>query len=105
MNELGENIGGIIFIALIAWGGYGLYNHFWGDKDVYNQTDSSYSTPYSNSRTCIEPENPYSYNSGHYVGYEWGENGKTCGGNSRSFIEGCEEYESQEESYQMCLSS
>lgn len=26
----------------------------------------------------------------------------TCGGNSQSFIEGCEEYESQEAEYQDC---
>jgi len=53
---------------------------------------------------CIEPENPYDEGSGHYAGYEWAEsNGSgTCGGNSQSFIEGCEEYESQEAKFQEC---
>lgn len=53
--------------------------------------------------TLLEPENPYDQGSGHYAGYEWGENGKACGGNSNSFTEGCEEYESQEENYSNCL--
>lgn len=38
--------------------------------------------------------NPYSPGSGHYAGYEWAESKdvSSCGGNSQSFIEGCEEY-------------
>lgn len=38
--------------------------------------------------------NPYSSGSGHYAGYEWAERkgGSSCGGNSQSFVEGCEEY-------------
>jgi hypothetical protein len=53
---------------------------------------------------CTEPENPYEEGSGHYAGYEWAESSGsgTCGGNSQSFIEGCEEYESQEDAYQEC---
>jgi hypothetical protein len=39
---------------------------------------------------------------GHYVGFKWAEDGKSCGGNSASFIEGCEEYEAQEEAYDAC---
>lgn len=53
---------------------------------------------------CTEPENPYDEGSGHYAGFEWAENNDpgVCGGNSQSFIEGCEEYESQEAEYQDC---
>ena len=58
----------------------------------------------TSARNCTEPENPYDEGSGHYAGYEWAENSGsgTCGGNSQSFIEGCEEYESQEAEYQEC---
>jgi hypothetical protein len=53
---------------------------------------------------CTEPENPYDEGSGHYAGYEWAESSGsgTCGGNSQSFIEGCEEYENQQAAYQDC---
>jgi hypothetical protein len=53
---------------------------------------------------CTEPENPYDEGSGHYAGFEWAESrgSGSCGGNSQSFIEGCEEYESQEAKYQEC---
>lgn len=53
---------------------------------------------------CTEPVNPYDEGSGHYAGFEWAENkgSGTCGGNSESFIEGCEEYENQEAKYQEC---
>lgn len=38
--------------------------------------------------------NPYSPGSGHYAGFEWAQdnNVSSCGGNSQSFINGCEEY-------------
>ena len=52
----------------------------------------------------LEPSNPYEEGTGHYAGYKWGEEGKSCGGNSTSFIEGCEEYEAQEEAYDACVS-
>lgn len=58
------------------------------------------------SRECIEPENPYSsYSEGHYAGYEWAadRDPSVCGGNSQSFIEGCEEYQNQSEIYESCL--
>jgi hypothetical protein len=53
---------------------------------------------------CTEPENPYDEGSGHYAGYEWAQSSGsgTCGGKSQSFIEGCEEYESQEAEYEEC---
>jgi hypothetical protein len=58
----------------------------------------------ASATTCTEPENPYDEGSGHYAGYEWAQQNSTatCGGNSQSFIEGCEEYESQEAKYQDC---
>lgn len=53
---------------------------------------------------CTEPENPYTEGTGHYAGYEWAEqkDPATCGGSSQSFIEGCEEYQSQESGYEEC---
>ena len=53
---------------------------------------------------CIEPENPYDEGTGHYAGFEWGQNNgaTTCGGSSDSFIEGCEEYQRQESEYAEC---
>lgn len=56
----------------------------------------------SSKKDCVEPENPYS-SGGHSAGFEWGESGKSCGGRSTSFIEGCEEYLRQEELYENCL--
>ena len=59
------------------------------------------------SRDCssLEPENPYSEGTGHYAGYEWAESNDpaSCGGNSTSFIEGCEEYHDQVKAYKACL--
>lgn len=59
---------------------------------------------YRNSHDCsdLEPDNPYSYGTGHYAGFEWGEQGNYCDGNSQSFIEGCWEYESQDEAFSAC---
>ena len=55
---------------------------------------------------CREPENPYSPGSGHYAGFEWAEESdpSSCGGNSASFIEGCEEHQEQAEAYEECSS-
>jgi hypothetical protein len=61
------------------------------------------------SRDCnaLEPENPYSEGSGHYAGFEWAERNDpgTCGGNSISFIEGCQEFQSQSAAYEACAAS
>jgi hypothetical protein len=57
-------------------------------------TDSAESEPKSfSSRECTEPENPYSAGTGHSAGFEWAESNvvDSCGGNSQSFVEGCEE--------------
>ncbi len=58
----------------------------------------------ASARECTEPENPYDEGSGHYAGFDWAERtgSGTCDGNSQSFIEGCEEYESQEAKYEAC---
>jgi hypothetical protein len=58
----------------------------------------------SASVECVEPQNPYDEGSGHYAGYEWAQekNPGACGGNSQSFIEGCEEYERQQSEYEDC---
>lgn len=68
-----------------------------------SDSDSNAASP---AASCTEPENPYdeTMNEGHYRGYEWAQenNYGTCGGNSESFIEGCEEYEQQETDYENC---
>ncbi|SRR6266536_2382996 len=58
------------------------------------------------SAQCQEPENPYDEGSGHYAGFQWAEehDPASCGGNSQSFIEGCEEYQEQESAYEECTS-
>lgn len=83
-----------------------LYNFIFNNKSESNYDyikTSSYGS-YKN-KECNPPENPYSDGSGHYAGFQWGENGNSCGGNSNSFIEGCEEYEIQEENYSACLNN
>ena len=54
--------------------------------------------------SCVEPENPYDEGSGHYAGFEWAEENDpgSCDGNSQSFTEGCEEYQSQQSRYESC---
>ena len=55
---------------------------------------------------CHEPENRYDEGSGHYAGFEWAEknNPAACGGNSQSFIEGCENYQEQLAAFEECKS-
>lgn len=69
-----------------------------------NTKQADEATSSSNSKDCssLAPHNPYDEGSGHYAGFKWGEDGKSCGGNSTSFIEGCEEYDAQEEAYDAC---
>lgn len=95
-------IGIILIIILVAW----TYNHFTSKKIEENygykvETSGATAKPDCSS---IKPQNPYSYDTGHSAGFEWGAEGKDCGGNSDSFIEGCNEYQNQENSYQYCLS-
>ena len=95
-------IGVLIIIGLLIWGAYA----FFGEDEeatAVMQEHPNYES-YRETKDCssLEPENPYNEGSGHYAGFEWGENGNTCGGNSNSFIEGCEDYESQEEAFNTC---
>lgn len=54
---------------------------------------SSQNTYKEEDDNTVAVENPYSPGTGHYAGYEWAERtGRSCSGNSNSFIEGCEEY-------------
>ncbi len=77
------------------------------DESQINNT-VNYSSGYSNysrsseNNDAVEPENPYSSGTGHSAGYEWAQenNVSSCGGNSNSFIEGCEEYLAQQEEYE-----
>lgn len=84
-----------VIIGLIIWGAISLFSR---DDNNYEPA-SSYSNSYEDYDYNDYSEdyggyNPYNEGSGHYAGYEWAEeNGVTdCGGNSASFIEGCEEY-------------
>jgi hypothetical protein len=54
----------------------------------------------------LEPDNPYSAGSGHYAGFEWAQKNEpsSCSGNSQSFIEGCEDWQAQQEDYDECIS-
>ncbi len=100
-TKRGEGILELIIIVAMVWGIYSFFNK---EDGPIIQDHPNYSS-YEQSRDCSDlvPNNPYDEGSGHYAGFEWGEEGRTCGGNSTSFIEGCEDYENQEESYQACL--
>ncbi len=109
-DEIMDWVGGIVVLALIIWGGISVWNWLFNSDDssyTSSSYDSGYNSSYSydDSEDCAEPENPYDYGTGHYAGFEWGENGNYCSGNSDSFVEGCEEYESQEEGYEYCIDS
>ena len=88
----------VVLIAGIIW----FFNS--GSGDEY----SNYSS-ISSEGDCstLEPENPYGSGSGHYAGFEWAERRGCgyCSGNSNSFIEGCDEYLAQLDSYESCLNN
>ena len=76
-----------------------------GDGSQQPESSSGDGVPsITSSRTCNEPENPYPEGSGHYAGFEWAERNdpSSCGGNSVSFIEGCEVFLTQSEAYNAC---
>ena len=99
-----KNSGNAVVWLLIIIGGLVWLIFFrGGDKPNYDSYSGDNPSIFGSKEECIEPENSYSYGSGHYAGFEWGENGNSCGGNSDSFIEGCEDYESQESIYQNCI--
>jgi hypothetical protein len=107
-NDEESGIGSIILTILLIWGGVQLWH--WIFPKNSDTSSSSYPSSYSSNKynrkeDCLEPENPYDEGSGHYAGFEWGQNGNSCGGNSSSFIEGCEDYEAQQEAYDTCLSN
>ncbi len=54
--------------------------------------------------SALMPENPYDDGSGHYAGFEWAESRDpaSCGGNSASFIEGCQTFLDQSAAYEAC---
>lgn len=61
------------------------------------------STQNNGDKVCVEPENPYSYGTAEYKGYEWAEeHGRSCNASSTEFTEGCEEYDNQEAEYEEC---
>lgn len=53
-------------------------------------------------KECIDPKNPYDEWSWHYAWYERGIKWNDCSWNSDSFIEWCEEYNSQILDYENC---
>jgi hypothetical protein len=71
-----------------------------------NNNSNSSDLGSKNAHECVEPQNPYGdTDSGHYAGFEWAmQNGGSCDGNSESFNEGCEEYQTQLDEYDECLS-
>ncbi len=101
----GNSIIWLIMVIVIAWGVFSLF------KDDDNSTQIMQEHPnygtYKETKDCsdLEPENPYDEGSGHYAGFEWGQlnNVSSCDGNSESFIEGCEDYLTQENAYDTCL--
>ena len=101
----GGGIIGFLIIVAIIWGAYSFFIKD-GEPSAIQEHPNFES--YRESRDCsiLEPDNPYSYGSGHYAGFEWAQNrdASSCGGNSDSFVEGCEEYVSQAEAYATCIS-
>jgi hypothetical protein len=71
-------------------------------EDNSDRADSSQNGSTKSDCSTLEPQNPYDEGTGHYAGYEWGEEGHTCSGNSTSFIEGCHEHEEQVDKYEAC---
>jgi hypothetical protein len=104
----------IVVYILIAVSGWYLFTDDNKKEGEYTASSKSYqyenTTANSNNyyqserytNQVEEPSNPYDDGSGHSAGYEWAEENDVddCGGNSQSFIEGCEEYVSQKEDYE-----
>ncbi len=104
MDDSWDWIVGIAIIVLIGWGGAAAWN--WIFPDSNSNYENSYGQPTGiifSDEDCVEPENPYDFDSGHYAGWEWGAEGNYCSGNSTSFVEGCEEYQAAEDEYEQCL--
>ena len=100
-HRKGNGMVGVIIIGAIMWA---IFAAFGGDSEGNSSyssgsTYSSYGYDREDPEYYEEAENPYSDGSGHSAGYEWAEENDvdSCGGNSNSFIEGCEEYLEQKE--------
>lgn len=102
----GGGVSLVVYIVLIILAIVWAYNHFTTKKIEENYGYKVETSGVTAKPDCssVEPQNPYGYDSGHSAGFEWGAEGKDCGGNSDSFIEGCNEYQNQENAYQYCLS-
>jgi hypothetical protein len=98
-EDEGVNIVGIIVILILLFWAYNQYTskNISDDYGYDVKTEGIIEQPNCES---LYPQNPYDYDTGHSAGFEWGASGKGCGGNSTSFIEGCEEYQNQEEAYE-----
>jgi hypothetical protein len=97
---------GLVTVTLIAWGAYALYqnNQEKNENILIMQEHPNYES-YKETKDCssLAPNNPYDEGTGHYAGFEWGLEGNYCDGNSDSFIEGCQGYETQQAAYSACL--
>jgi len=105
MDENGNVAGWISFIFIIILAVWA-YNHYTSqkiEKDYGYKVETSGVTAKPDCSSLV-PQNPYGSDSGHSAGFEWGASGNSCGGNSDSFIAGCDEYQNQENAYQYCLS-
>ena len=107
MKTFSKNKKGNSTVTVILWivGIYLAYSYFSSNskqEEVYQQSPGY--SDYKKTKDCsnLEPQNPYDYDSGHYKGFQWGEKGNSCGGNSDSFIEGCGEFERQSNIFTQC---
>lgn len=102
--ERGNAFVGLLVIVGLIW----LFSSLFGGGNDSSSEDTYHPTTYSGSSynrygddyeeyDDYSYENPYDDGSGHSAGYEWAEENDvdSCGGNSDSFIEGCEEYVNQ----------
>ncbi len=105
MDEDGNGIswGVIIFIIILVALAYNNHTSKNIEENYGYKVETSGVTEKPNCDSLM-PSNLYDVDTGHYAGYEWGASGNDCGGNSDSFIQGCEEYQNQENAYQYCLS-
>ena len=108
-TQKGNGVVGFIVIIALIWGVSSLFSNEESESESYRPNTYNSASVYSSydnyddegSAYYEEPENPYDEGSGHFAGYEWAEENdvSSCDGISDSFIEGCEEYLSQQEGY------
>lgn len=100
-TKKGNGVVGFIIVIALIWGVSSLFSNDEYESNTNNaaSVNSFYDTDTGDSAYYGELENPYDDGSGHSAGYEWAEENDvdSCGGNSDSFIEGCEEYLEQKE--------